>query len=41
MKTPESKVGRMLLHLFCMVRDHRWTWHWQGILREMPPPDQS
>lgn len=36
MSAPESKMGRMLLHLVCMVRDHHWWWHWEGILRELP-----
>jgi hypothetical protein len=24
------------LHLLCLMRDHRWIWHWRGIQREIP-----
>jgi len=31
----ESRLGRVLLHALCLVRNpaHR-QWHWRGILRE-------
>src|SRR5689334_4869579 len=30
-----SSPGRIILHLTCLARDHRFRWHWQGILREL------
>ncbi len=30
-----SSTGRIILHLSCLARDHRFRWHWQGILREL------
>ena len=30
-----SRMGRVVLHLWCAVRDHHWRWHWQGIRREL------
>ena len=26
--------GRIVLHLVCACRDHRFQWHWRGVLRE-------
>jgi len=41
-RTPErhlalaaSRTGRAALHLVCAWRDHRFAWHWQGVLREL------
>src|SRR5216117_694119 len=31
--------GRILLHLACACRDHKYQWHWRGILREFSRPD--
>jgi hypothetical protein len=31
----KNRSGRVILHLLCAVRDHRWSWHWQGITREL------
>jgi hypothetical protein len=30
-----SSAGRIVLHLACAWRDHRYQWHWQGMAREM------
>jgi hypothetical protein len=30
----ETSFGRVLLHLACLLRDHRVRWHWSGIVRE-------
>lgn len=30
-----SRAGRVLLHLLCMVRDHELTFHAAGIRREL------
>ena len=27
--------GRILLHLLALRRDHRWSWHVAGIVREI------
>jgi hypothetical protein len=27
--------GRILLHLACLLRDHKMAWHWNGITREL------
>lgn len=36
MKAPlDNRLHRMFLHIACMMRDHRWTWHWRGIFREL------
>ncbi len=29
-----SSVGRIVLHVVCFRKDHRFLWHWQGICRE-------
>jgi hypothetical protein len=40
--TPESQLalaasrsGRMALHVVCAWHDHRYSWHWNGVLREL------
>ena len=30
----KNRMGRVLLHTVCALRDHHWTWHWRGIVRE-------
>src|SRR5215467_4577114 len=30
-----SSAGRVVLHVLCFWRDHRFFWHWQGIRREL------
>jgi hypothetical protein len=30
-----SPAGRIVLHLACAWRDHRFQWHWRGVAREM------
>lgn len=41
-RTPEtqlalaaSRTGRMALHVVCAWRDHRFAWHWRGVMREL------
>ena len=34
-KLAKSSVGRVILHLGCMVRDGQMRWHWEGIMREV------
>jgi len=34
MHLAQSHIGRILLHLACACRDHKFQWHWQGIQRE-------
>jgi hypothetical protein len=31
----ELSLGRIVLHLVCACRDHKFLWHWRGILREI------
>jgi len=31
----QSSFGRILLHLACAYRDHKYQWHWRGIQREL------
>jgi hypothetical protein len=31
----QSSFGRILLHMACASRDHKYQWHWQGIRREL------
>jgi len=31
-KTPK---GRTILHLICLSKDHRMSWHIKGIIREI------
>jgi hypothetical protein len=28
-------LGRIVLHLLCACQDHKFHWHWRGILREL------
>ena len=30
-----SSAGRVVLHVVCFWRDHRFLWHWQVIRREL------
>jgi hypothetical protein len=32
----DSHVGRIILHLACLMHDHKWSWHLAGIRREFP-----
>lgn len=34
-KLTENRVGRMLLHLKCLARDHKWSWHFAGLRRQL------
>jgi hypothetical protein len=31
----QCSFGRILLHLACACRDHKFQWHWRGIRREV------
>ena len=31
----EFSLGRIVLHLLCACQDHKFQWHWRGILREI------
>ena len=31
-----SHGGRIVLHLASLLRDHKFSWHLRGILREFP-----
>lgn len=31
----QHSFGRVLLHLVCAWRDHKYGWHWLGIRREL------
>jgi hypothetical protein len=31
----QFSVGRILLHVVCACRDHKYQWHWRGIQREI------
>jgi hypothetical protein len=33
-KLATSHSGRVILHLLCLIRDHKWSWHLAGIKRE-------
>jgi hypothetical protein len=30
-----SPAGRIVLHVACAWRDHRFQWHWRGMVREV------
>jgi hypothetical protein len=30
----KSRMGRVVLHAVCAMRDHHWDWHWRGMVRE-------
>jgi len=30
----QTSFGRILLHVRCLCRDHKYQWHWRGIVRE-------
>jgi len=34
-KLAKSHSGRVILHLWCLVRDYKWSWHLAGIRREL------
>jgi hypothetical protein len=34
-KLAKSQFGRVLLHLGCLLRDSKWSWHLAGIRREL------
>jgi hypothetical protein len=31
----ETSIGRVLLHLACLLRDGKARWHWAGVRREL------
>jgi len=31
----QTVFGRILLHVACACRDHKFRWHWLGIRREL------
>jgi hypothetical protein len=31
----QHSFGRILLHLACAFRDHKYQWHWRGVCREL------
>jgi len=31
----QFRFGRILLHAACAFRDHKYGWHWRGIVREL------
>ena len=35
MKLVETRWGRIAIHCNVMFIDHKWNWHWKGIVREM------
>ena len=35
LRLAESRSGRIWLHLICALSDHKFTWHWYGIRREL------
>lgn len=37
-KLTEYRLGRVLLHLKCLARDHKWSWHLAGVRRELFGP---
>jgi hypothetical protein len=37
----ETHFGRILLHLFRLVRDDKVQWHWQGVVRELSGSGES
>jgi len=30
-----TRQGRIELHLLSFLKDHKFKWHWKGILREV------
>jgi hypothetical protein len=34
-KLANSHSGRVILHLLCLMRDCKWSWHLAGIRREL------
>lgn len=35
MKLSGTRVGRIVLHLATLCRDHRYIWHASGVMREV------
>ena len=34
-KLPNNRLDRICLHLKCLVRDRRLSWHFAGVCREL------
>jgi hypothetical protein len=34
-KLGQYSIGRIFLHTICALLDHKWSWHWIGIKREI------
>ena len=30
----QHRFGRIILHTVCALRNHKWAFHWPGIVRE-------
>jgi hypothetical protein len=37
----EYSLGRVVLHLACLLRDRKVRWHWAGIRRELRPAPRA
>lgn len=35
MSLTTSRLGRIWLHVLCVVGDREWAWHLNGIVREL------
>jgi len=35
LRLSETSIGRIKLHLICLLKDHHFKWHVKGILREI------
>jgi len=31
----QTRVGRIKLHFYTLIRDHKLAWHYNGIMREL------
>ncbi|MFZ0828619.1 MAG: GH32 C-terminal domain-containing protein [Verrucomicrobiia bacterium] len=34
-KLTQNRLGRVVLHLICLIRGHKWAWHLAGLRREL------
>jgi hypothetical protein len=32
---PRNRLGRIVLHLLCLLRGRHMRWHWRGIVRQL------
>jgi hypothetical protein len=34
-RTAMNPTEQIKMHLLCLIKDRKWSWHWHGILRAL------